>query len=480
MKPSVLIVEDEATLAAAIDGFLRRQGATTQVFAAAEPALGALAEFAPDVALVDLHLPGMDGLAALAAIRSERAETQVVVMTAYSSVPTAIAAIKAGATDYLTKPLDLEELWLVVQRACESRQLRGELAYLRERSGHSAPVESLLGRSPAMDAVRQRIQQVARADQLGEAGPTVLVSGETGTGKELAARALHAAGPRAGGPFVDINCAAIPAALLEGELFGFEKGAYTDARVSKPGLFESADGGTLFLDEIGLLDPGLQAKLLRVIEDRTVRRLGALSARRVDVRIVAATNRDLESAVREGGFRQDLFYRLRVLTVDLPPLRSRGDDVLLLAEHFLAGTRQRYGLGEMGLSPAARQALRGYPWPGNVRELVNVIERAAILNPSRTLEPEHLGLRGDSASPVAIGPGGAVQVEFDRGAINLEAVERALIERALAHTRWNRARAAELLGLTKETLRYRIEKFQLGPTTESGGSAGQPQVTSGR
>jgi transcriptional regulator with GAF, ATPase, and Fis domain len=279
---------------------------------------------------------------------------------------------------------------------------------------------------------------------------------------------------------VDINCAAIPAALLEGELFGFEKGAYTDARVSKPGLFESADGGTLFLDEIGLLDPGLQAKLLRVIEDRTVRRLGALSARRVDVRIVAATNRDLESAVREGGFRQDLFYRLRVLTVDLPPLRSRGDDVLLLAEHFLAGTRQRYGLGEMGLSPAARQALRGYPWPGNVRELVNVIERAAILNPSRTLEPEHLGLRGDSASPVAIGTGGAVQVEFDRGAINLEAVERALIERALAHTRWNRARAAELLGLTKETLRYRIEKFQLGPTTESGGSAGQPQVTSGR
>jgi DNA-binding NtrC family response regulator len=480
MKPRVLIIEDEATLAAAIDGFLRRQGATTHIFAAAEAALGALAEAAPDVVLVDLHLPGMDGLAALEAIRGERPETQVVVMTAYSSVPTAVAAIKAGAADYLTKPLDLEELWLVVQRACESQRVRGELAYLRERTGHSAPVESLRGRSPAMDAVRERIQQVARADHLGDAGPTVLVGGETGTGKELAARAIHAAGPRAGGPFVEINCAAIPAALLEGELFGFEKGAYTDARASKPGLFEAADGGTLFLDEIALLDPGLQAKLLRVIEDRTVRRLGALSGRRVDVRIVAATNRDLEGAVREGAFRQDLFYRLRVLTVDLPPLRARGDDVLLLAEHFLTGCRQRYGLGEMGFSPTARQAMQAYPWPGNVRELMNVIERAALLNPARTLEPEHLGLRVESASPVAIGPDGGVQVEFDRGAINLEAVERSLIERALIHTRWNRTRAAELLGLTKETLRYRIEKFQLGPGSEGGASSGRPPVPSER
>jgi two-component system response regulator AtoC len=477
MKPRVLIIEDEATLAAAIEGYLRRQGATTHIFAAAEAALGALVEVAPDVVLVDLHLPGMDGLAALQAIRAERPEAQVVVMTAYSSVPTAVAAIKAGAADYLTKPLDLEELWLVVQRACESQRVRGELAYLRERSGHSAPVESLLGRSPAMDTVRQRIQQVARADHSGDAGPTVLVSGETGTGKELVARAVHAAGPRAGGPFVEINCAAIPAALLEGELFGFEKGAYTDARASKPGLFEAADGGTLFLDEIAMLDPGLQAKLLRVIEDRTVRRLGALSGRRVDVRIVAATNRDLEVAAREGAFRQDLLYRLRVLTVDLPPLRARGDDVLLLADHFLTGIRQRYGLGEMGFSPTARQALRAYPWPGNVRELMNVIERAALLNPARTLEPEHLGLRVESASPVTIGPDGGVQVEFDRGGINLEAVERALIERALIHTRWNRTRAAELLGLTKETLRYRIEKFHLGPAADGGTAAGRPPVT---
>ncbi len=463
MTPSVLIIEDEAALAGAIEGYLRRHGAAPRTFPAAEAALAALAEVAPDVALVDLHLPGMDGLAALQAIRSDRPETQVIVMTAFSTVPTALAAMKAGAIDYLTKPLDLEELWMVVQRACEAQRVRGELTYLRERTGHSAPVESLLGGSPAMDAVRHRIHQVARADRLGEAGPTVLVTGETGTGKELVARAIHAAGPRAGGPFVEINCAAIPAALLEGELFGFEKGAYTDARTSKPGLFEAADGGTLFLDEIALLDAGLQAKLLRVIEDRAIRRLGALSSRQVDVRIVAATNRDLEAAVRDGSFRQDLLYRLRVLTVDLPPLRARGEDVLLLAEHFLAECRRRYGLGDVALSPGARTALRGYPWPGNVRELMHVIERAALLSATRTLEAEQLGLSVDSVSPVAVAADGAVSVDFARGPINLEAVERALIERALTHTQWNRSRAAELLGLTKETLRYRIEKFHLSP-----------------
>jgi DNA-binding NtrC family response regulator len=315
-----------------------------------------------------------------------------------------------------------------------------------------------------MAEVRQRILQVARADRPGDAGPTVLITGETGTGKELVARAIHAAGPRAEAPFVDINCAAIPAALLEGELFGFEKGAYTDARASKPGLFEAADGGTLFLDEIGLLDPALQAKLLRVIEDRAVRRLGALSSRRVDVRILAATNRDLEVAARDGAFRQDLLYRLRVLTLDLPPLRVRGDDIRLLAEHFLARVRDRHGLGEVRFSPAALQALDAYPWPGNVRELANAVEQAALLGSGRTLEPEQLRLAA-AAGPVraTIAPDGVVQVDFARGAIDLEQVERAIIEQALTHAAWNRGQAAKLLGLTKETLRYRIEKYGLGP-----------------
>jgi two-component system, NtrC family, response regulator AtoC len=463
MPPTVLVIEDDASLANAIETFLQRRGNATRHFSSAEAGLAELAEVAPDVAVVDLQLPGMDGLAALEAIRKERPETVVILMTAFSSVSTAVAAMKAGATDYLTKPLDLEELGLVVERAWESRRLRGELTYLRRRAGHEAPVESLLGESPPMDEVRRRLLQVARADRLGDAGPTVLVTGETGTGKELAARAIHAAGPRADGPFVELNCAAIPAALLEGELFGFEKGAYTDARASKPGLFEAADGGTLLLDEIGLLDPGLQAKLLRVIEDRAVRRLGALSARRVDVRIVAATNRDLEAATRDGSFRQDLLYRLRVLTVDLPPLRVRADDVRLLAEHFLGRCRERYGLGDVRFSPPALQAMGAYAWPGNVRELANVVERAALLNPGQALQPEDLALGPAAAVPVGVGADGPVHVDFRLGPINLEAVERALIERALEHTAWNRSRAADLLGLTKETLRYRIEKYRLTP-----------------
>jgi two-component system, NtrC family, response regulator AtoC len=464
VPPRVLVIEDEKPLAETIEAFLRRQGVVVRALPSAEAGLAALPELAPDVALVDLHLPGIDGLAAVEAIRRERPETVAILMTAYSSVSTAVAAMKAGAADYLTKPLDLEELWLVIQRVWDGQRVRGELAYLRHRVGNATPVESLLGESASMAAVRQRILQVARADRPGDAGPTVLVSGETGTGKELVARAIHAAGPRAEGPFVDINCAAIPAALLEGELFGFEKGAYTDARASKPGLFEAADGGTLFLDEIGLLDPALQAKLLRVIEDRSVRRLGALSSRRLDVRVLAATNRDLEAAAREGAFRQDLLYRLRVLTVELPPLRERGDDIRLLAEHYLGVVRDRHGLGEVRLSPAALEALDAYPWPGNVRELANAVERAALLGPGRTLEPEHLGIAVAAGSvPATVGPDGLVHVDFARGAIDLEQVERALIEQALTHSGWNRGRAAKLLGLTKETLRYRIEKYGLGP-----------------
>jgi DNA-binding NtrC family response regulator len=403
----------------------------------------------------------MDGLAALAAIRRERPETLVIMMTAYSSVSGAVTAIKAGAVDYLTKPLDLDELGLVIERAWEARRARSEIAYLRQRSGHLAPVESLLGDSAVMRDTRQRILQVARVDRLGDPGPTVLLTGETGTGKELAARAVHAAGPRGGGPFIEINCAAIPAALLEGELFGFERGAYTDARASKPGLFEAADGGTLFLDEIGLLDPGLQAKLLKVIEDRAVRRLGALAPRRVDVRILAATNRDLDTAVREGAFRADLLYRLRVLTVELPALRVRGDDVTLLARHFLARLAERYGLGDLRLSAAALAALQAYPWPGNVRELANVVERTALLHPAPVIEPRDLGLAEGGAGGVAVAADGEVRVDFSRGGVDLERVERALIEQALAHAGWNRSRAAELLGVTKETLRYRIEKYRL-------------------
>ena len=461
MAPSVLIVEDEVGLASAIEAFLTRQGLPARAFPSGEAALAALGEVAPDIALVDLQLPGMDGLAVLQAIKRERPETLIALMTAYSSIAGAVAAMKGGAVDYLTKPVDLDELLVVLQRAWQSHRVQGELEYLRRRAGHDVPPDSLLGTSPLLLEVRRRLGQFASADRLGDAGPIVLITGETGTGKQLAARAIHAAGPRAAGPFVEINCAAIPAALLEGELFGFEKGAYTDARTSKPGLFEAADGGTLFLDEVGLMDPALQAKLLKVIEDRAVRRLGALAPRRVDARVLAATNRDLEVLVREGTFRADLFYRLRVLTVELPPLRGRSEDILLLATHFLAETRSRYGVAAAHFSPAAVQRLQEHAWPGNVRELRHVVERAVLLHPG-VLEPSHLGLGGLPGARVTTRADG-VSVDFAHGAIDLEAVERELIRRALVHARWNRARAAELLGLTKDTLRYRIEKFRLTP-----------------
>ena len=462
MPPTVLIVDDETPLAAAIETYLSRQGLTAHAFDSAERALAALAELAPDIALVDIQLPGMDGLTALRAIRRERPETLVILMTAYSSVAGAIAALRGGAVDYLVKPIDLEELSVVIQRTWETYRVRSELSYLRQRAGHAAPVESLLGTSAAMAAVRRQLLQVAGADRLGDAGPTVLLTGETGTGKELAARAIHAAGPRAHGPFVELNCAAIPATLLEGELFGFEKGAYTDARQSKPGLVEAADGGTLFLDEIGLLDGSLQAKLLKVLEDGAVRRLGALRPRRVDVRILAAANQDLEAAVRDGSFRADLLYRLRVLTVSLPPLRGRVEDIELLCAEFLPDDTR--ALRTRRRSACARHA-------AGARRVQLAGERARAAPRHRAGRAAARGRDHSAGAPWPDEPADAratvrsreVSVDFGRGPIDLEAVERELIARALSHAAWNRARAAELLGLTRETLRYRIEKYGLRP-----------------
>ena len=325
----------------------------------------------------------------------------------------------------------------------------------------AASAQALAGVVAESASMRELVALVLR---LADTRSPVLLEGESGTGKDLIAHWLHYAGARREGPFIKVHCPSIPGELLESELFGHEKGAFTDARAAKAGKIEMAAAGTLYFDQIQDLTLPLQAKLLRVIEDRTVRRLGALSPRRLDVRVLAATNRDLEKTAREGGFRQDLLYRLRVLTVDLPPLRERDDDIRLLAEHFLREVRSRHGLGEVRFSPAALAALVAYPWPGNVRELAHAVERAALLGPGPTLEPEHLGLAATSrAVPARVEPDGSVHVDFAQGAIDLERVERSLIEQALAHAGWNRGQAARLLGLTKETLRYRIEKYGLSP-----------------
>jgi transcriptional regulator with PAS, ATPase and Fis domain len=318
-----------------------------------------------------------------------------------------------------------------------------------------------VGESAAIRVLRQQIDRIAALESTEGDAPTVLIRGETGSGKEMVARAIHYGSPRAKGPFVEINCAAIPSSLLEAELFGYEKGAYTDARTAKPGLFEAADGGTLFLDEIGHMEVGLQVKVLKAIEDKSVRRVGGLRAKAFNARIVAATNRNLEAAIAEGTFRPDLYYRVKALTLDVPPLRTRGSDITLLARHFVDRFTRQYGLPTTRLTPEAETALLAYSWPGNVRELAHLIERAILLHDGSTIATEHLGLSAGYAVPaVQVGPDG-VRVDFSGGGIRLEEVERQLILEALHTAGWNRGRAAQLLAISKETLRYRMEKFQL-------------------
>jgi DNA-binding NtrC family response regulator len=463
MTPLVLIVEDEAILRESMGTYLEHHRYGTALAESGEEGLRLAEELGPDVAVVDIRLPGIDGLEVLQRLRELSPDTEVVIMTAHASVSSAVEAIKRGAFDYLTKPLDLEELRVIVDKATAHLQMRRELDYLRSKSGAGARASEILGESPPIRALREYIERVAALETAGDgAAPTVLILGETGSGKELVARALHDLSPRSAGPFVEINCGAIPAALLEAELFGYEKGAYTDAKSAKPGLLEAADGGTLFLDEIGHMDVALQVKLLKAIEEKSVRRVGGLRTKSVNVRILAATNRDLEAAVADGEFRADLYYRIKVLTIDVPALRDRGGDIALLARHFLARTVRQYRLPPRELTPEAEAALSRYAWPGNVRELAHLMERAALLSRGSRIGAEELDLptvRTSGAVTVEAGKG--VRVDFSAGGIVLDDVERALIVEALGAAQWNRTRAAQLLGISAETLRYRMEKHQL-------------------
>ena len=465
MPPLVLVVEDEAILGDSISQYLAHHGYATAVARSGEEGVRLMTEASPDVAVVDLRLPGIDGLEVLSRIGEISPATAVIMMTAYSSVTSAVEAMRRGAFDYLTKPLALEELRMVVDKALTHLRQSRELAYLKARSAAGGRLSKMLGESPPMRALRAQVRQAAAlASPADGRAPIVLIRGETGTGKELVARALHYESPRATGPFIEINCAAIPATLLEAELFGYEKGAYTDAKTAKAGLFEAADGGTLLLDEIGHMDVTLQAKLLRVTEDMAVRRVGALRSKAVNVRIVAATNRDLEAAVAEGAFRADLYYRLNVLTIEVPPLRERDGDVILLARYFMERTVQRYGLPTKTLTPEAEVALLQYPWPGNVRELAHAVERAVLLHKEGPVDAEMLRLSVPrSEVPVVVEAGGRVRVDFSAGNIVLDEVERELIRQALQVSGGNRTEAAQRLGMSRDTLRYRIEKYRLDP-----------------
>jgi two-component system, NtrC family, response regulator AtoC len=456
---SVLIVDDEKTLARSIKLSLEEHGYEAEVANDGDRALELLEKMHPDLVLLDLRLPKVSGLDLLKKIRGHDPSVAAVMMTAYGTIEGAVEAMKLGAFDYVTKPIDLDELKVIVERAQEDRRLRQEVRYYRERGARDFEIASLVGGCASMQRALGEIKHLA---SLAEA-PAVLLTGETGTGKSLVARALHAQSRRARGPFIEVDCTSLPPSLIETELFGYEKGSFTDAKESKIGLIEAAEGGTAFLDEVGDLALPLQGKLLRAIEEHTVRRVGSVRDRKIDAWIVGATNKDLAAMLAAGSFRKDLYYRLAVVTVHLPPLRERTEDIGLLAEFFLRRFRAKYAKRVSRLSDAALTSLREYDWPGNVRELRHVIERAVLASSTTAIEVDQGTLetlpKSKAASPVneTLAAPGRLPPE----GIRLAEWERAIIERALSEAHGNQTSAARLLGVSRDTLRYRLAKFKI-------------------
>jgi len=452
--PTLLLIEDEETFARNVQRYLERYAWDVTLAGTAEEGLRRLAEVGPDVVVIDFQLPGMDGLAAIGTIRERDPNARVIMLTGQGNVQIAVDAMKAGAADFLSKPVSLPDLKRVLDKVAGEGRMRNALAYYRSRD--ASGLEQILGESPQIAALKDRIRRVmqAEANDSGGPAPSILINGETGTGKELVARACHSESRRRDAPFVEVNCAAIPANLLEAELFGYERGAFTDARERKTGLIEAADGGTLFLDEIGEADASTQAKLLKVLEDQRIRRLGAVIERRVNVRVITATNRDLEREAREGRFRPDLFYRLRVIHLQVPPLRARTGDARLLAQRFLAQFAKRYGKGDLAFTPAALAAIDRHGWPGNVRELRNLAEQCVLLARAPHIDVDDLGLLPVAAEVPAAGAAGLETLDLPQ-------IERATVLQALERTDWNVTQAARVLGISRDTLRYRIEKHGL-------------------
>ena len=449
MTKRVLILDDDLAMGEVLVDGLGHRGYDAKALVTPQALEGALASAGGDVLLTDLRMPGTSGIAVCEWAKAAWPDLPVVLMTGFGSVESAVAAMKAGAFDYVTKPVDLDKLELVLARALELGALKRELAQLREAAGVEGRSRGLIGESAAMRGLRELIERVAASDA------TVLVVGESGTGKELVARAIHEGGARAKGAFVALNCAAVPEALLESELFGHVRGAFTDARADKRGLFVQASGGTLLLDEIGDMPSSLQAKLLRALQERVVRPVGATREQAFDARVLASTHQDLEAAVAEGRFREDLYYRLNVIQVDVPPLRARGQDVLLLAEAFVARAAARSGRAVTGLDASAARRLLSHGWPGNVRELENTIERGVALARGEKIAAEDLPPRLREA-PVAPR---SDTVESVNALVPMEEVERQHVRRVLAAVAGNKREAARILGMDRKTLYRKIERW---------------------
>jgi DNA-binding NtrC family response regulator len=450
---TILLVDDDPLLRGSLAEDLGAHGYEVAVAETGAHALAFLERLPIDLLLTDLRLPDLTGLAILHEVRARRPEVQVIIMTAFGDIPTAVKAIQDGAYHFLPKPFDLEELHPILGRALETQRLRREVATLRAHQFGDPQIPGLLGESRAIRDLRLLVRRVAATPRT-----SILVVGESGTGKEVVATAIHAASARAAGPMVKVNCSAIPETLLEADLFGYEKGAFTDAKEAKKGLFELAHGGTIFLDEISDMAPPLQPKLLRVLDEQVFRRVGGLKDIRVDVRVIAATNRDLGAMVQVGRFREDLYYRLRVMEVVIPPLRTRPEDVRALAHNFLAYYNREFGKSVTGLDRAAEAILAGYAWPGNVRELKNVIERAAILADGDLIGPALLPQQlKPPAATLRHGEGGV----FLPPGLALQEVEEQYLRMALKAAKGNRSEAARRLGITRVTLRAKIRRYGL-------------------
>ena len=449
MKPRILVVDDEEKLRRVIELQLSAAGFEVDKAASAEAALKLVDR--ADLVLTDLKLPGMDGLELLAAIRRQNMFSPVIVMTAFGSIEVAVEAMKAGAADFLPKPFSLDHLMAVIQKALEMRALRDENRQLREELGKRYEFDNIVGRSPAMQEIFATIERVAPTRA------TVLLAGESGVGKDLIARAIHFHSPRRDRPFVKINCTALPENLMESELFGYEKGAFTGANTTKPGKFEQADTGTVFLDEIGDVPPSIQVKLLRILQEREFERLGSNKTRHIDVRVIAATNQDLRAALEQGTFREDLYYRLNVVPIDIIPLRERMQDIPFLAEHFLSKYAAETTNHVQAITPGAMSKLMTYHWPGNVRELENVIERSVVMCTGDRLDAADIKL-DNAPRPRSV----AGEFALPAG-MTLDQYEQELIREALKRADGNKSQAARALGLTRNALRYRLTQMGLEP-----------------
>lgn len=455
-KTRILVVDDEKLVCRSLQKSLSKEGYTVVTAENGTNGLKLFREEQPDITLLDIHLPDVSGITVLEGIKEINRDALVIMITAYGNTQTAVKTIKLGAYDFVEKPFNIDKLKILIKKALETITLRKEVMQFRSELSARYGFDSIIGQSEDTKKILKLIKKVAESD-----ATTIFLQGESGTGKDLVARVIHYQSRRANMPFMEINCTALPETLIESELFGYEKGAFTDAKTTKKGLFELADGGTVYLDEIGDMKLSTQVKLLKVIEDKMFKRIGGTKDITVNVRIIAATNKDPADEVKRGNFREDLYYRLKVIPIVVSPLREKKDDILLLAKYFINEFNREFRKNFKGISKEAEKYFLNYPWPGNVRELKNVIERTMILENEDYILPEHLPVELMADKGVVSPLVKALEIKIPASGIAIEKVERDLIKHALEMTNGNQTKAARMLNLTRDTLRYRMQKYGL-------------------